>query len=121
MSKGAFPFKAARPKEVVAAPPPLEVQFDPPVEHVPDADIQEEIEKFTQPIEQEEDLRKAKRGRPPKPVASNEPKFTFAEVAAIFGEDVPFVRVIAKIVPVIEVLNSEERKRVIEILGRLYG
>ena len=150
MSKSAFPFRAARPKgaqpappamsfDLPAAPPPSEVPFNEPEEAVEarvmqtdETELHQAAEAigrlYEQPAEETEDMaRKAKNGRrkpqvkvgrPPK---STEPRFTFAEVAEVFGEDVPFVKVVARIVPVIEVLEVDERKRVVEILMRLFG
>ena len=139
----AFPFKAARPKgakpQSFEMPPPPPAPIQPFKHEEPAISVEEqialenrsaeanaEVEQALQETE-ETDVAKRGRGRPrkqaatPKPRERSGPKFTFAEVAEVFGDDVPFVKVISRIVPVIEVLSTADRKKVVDILSRLYG
>lgn len=136
MSNGAFPFRAAKPKgakdppkmsfELPASPPPAE---QPPAPEVQFDEQTQQSAEDNQAVE-EDMAKKRKRGpgRPrnptPTPHKAREPKiarFTFAEVLSVIGESEPVLKVVAKITPVIEILKPEDRKRVVDILERLYG
>lgn len=144
-----FPFKVARPKgsgppkqpsmsfELPAPPPATEPEPEPSAPEVQFEQSDVYVapgEPDEQEQEQEEDVAKKRKrgpGRPKNPVPTPRPRapaagpkvarFTFTEVLSVIGEGEPVLKVVSKITPVIEILKPDDRKRVVDILARLYG